>query len=79
VNGAIGAVPGLEGLAVHIVGAVVEGRTLVLLVKAADQDGLTSLDTVLAKPEERAKFLKAVQAQPGLAGINDVKTRASES
>ena len=53
-------------------------RTLVLLVKAADQDGLTSLASVLAKPEEVAKFLKAVHAQPGLAGINKVTTRASE-
>lgn len=78
VNGAIGAVPGLEGLAAHVVGAVVEGRTLVLLVKAADQDGLTSLDTVLAKPDERTKFLKSVQAQPGLAGIDKVSTRANE-
>lgn len=79
VNVAIGAVPGLEGLAAHVVGAVVEGQTLVLLVKASDQDGLTSLDTVLANPDERTKFLKAVRSQTGLAGINRITTRASES
>lgn len=78
VNAAIGAVPELEGLAAHVVGAVVEGRTLVLLVKLADHEGLASLSSVLAKPEEGAKFLKAIQAQPGLASIDKVTTRASQ-